>query len=71
MTEHDFDESILEQTEHRPWPMPDAPWVMTQTWHDLLFAHWQVPATELRSKIPPELQLDLFVPDRPQRPPLA
>ena len=42
MNEHEFDESILQKTGHRPWPMPDAPWVMKQTWHDLLFAHWPV-----------------------------
>jgi uncharacterized protein YqjF (DUF2071 family) len=58
--EHDFDESILRQTSHRPWPLPDAPWVMKQTWHDLLFAHWKVAATELRKKIPAEFELDVF-----------
>jgi uncharacterized protein YqjF (DUF2071 family) len=40
--------------------MPDAPWVMTQTWHDLLFAHWQIDAAVLRSMIPPPFELDLF-----------
>ena len=55
-----FDESILQKTGHRPWAMPAAPWVMTQTWHDLLFAHWPVAATELRSQVPPEFELDLF-----------
>ncbi len=60
MTDHDFDQSILKKTSHRPWPMPDAPWVMTQTWHDLLFAHWRVPTKEVRAKVPPEFELDLF-----------
>ena len=40
--------------------MPDAPWVMKQTWHDLLFAHWTVDAADLREKIPAEFELDLF-----------
>ncbi len=40
--------------------MPGRPWLMTQTWHDLLFAHWPVPADTLRPKIPAALALDLF-----------
>ena len=40
--------------------MPGRPWVMTQTWHDLLFAHWPIDAHVLRSKIPPGFALDLF-----------
>src|ERR671934_280865 len=31
--------ATLERTEHRPWPLPAEPWVMGQTWEDLLFAH--------------------------------
>jgi uncharacterized protein YqjF (DUF2071 family) len=60
MENHDFDRSILDAVEHRPWPMPDAPWVMTQTWHDLLFAHWPVDKVVLASKIPSPLELDLY-----------
>jgi hypothetical protein len=33
---------------------------MKQLWHDLLFAHWPVPASELRPLVPPELGLDIF-----------
>lgn len=40
--------------------MPSAPWVMTQTWHDLLFAHWPVDAAALREKIPAGFELDTF-----------
>ena len=60
MTEHDFDESILQQTSHRPWPMPDGPWVMKQTCHDLLFAHWTVAAEVLRKTVPAEFEIDMF-----------
>ena len=42
MARHDFNSDILTDTDRRPWPMPDRPWVMTQTWNDLLFAHWPV-----------------------------
>ncbi len=31
--------SSLEETDHRPWPVPGRPWVMGQTWDDLLFIH--------------------------------
>jgi uncharacterized protein YqjF (DUF2071 family) len=60
MRQNDFNHSILEQVAHRPWPMPDEPWIMTQTWHDLLFAHWPVDADHLRDHVPPGLPLDLY-----------
>lgn len=34
--------------------------VMHQTWRDLLFAHWEVPAEALARRLPPGLQPDLF-----------
>jgi uncharacterized protein YqjF (DUF2071 family) len=51
---------ILSHTDHRPWPLPAGPWVMTQRWLDLLFAHWPVPVATMRSLIPPQLDLDTF-----------
>lgn len=48
------------EVEHRPWPLPERPWVMTMSWCDLLFAHWQVDPEVLRSKLPPALELDTF-----------
>jgi uncharacterized protein YqjF (DUF2071 family) len=56
----DFNHAILTEVAHRPWPVPAAPWLMTQTWHDLLFAHWPVQIEQLRSRIPNEFELDLF-----------
>jgi uncharacterized protein YqjF (DUF2071 family) len=58
--DHDFNRAILEEVSHRPWTMPDAPWLMTQTWHDLLFAHWAIDPDKLREKVPSEFELDLF-----------
>jgi uncharacterized protein YqjF (DUF2071 family) len=55
-----FDRGILERTGHRPWPMPGGPWIMTQTWNDLLFAHWPVDAALLRALVPASFDLDLF-----------
>jgi uncharacterized protein YqjF (DUF2071 family) len=52
--------AILRKVAHRPWPLPAGPWVMAQSWHDLLFAHWPVDAAVLRPLIPPQLQIDTF-----------
>ena len=58
--QNDFNHAILSVTDHRPWPMPDEPWLMTQTWHDLLFAHWRVDLATLRVLVPQGLELDTF-----------
>jgi uncharacterized protein YqjF (DUF2071 family) len=50
----------LDKTDHRPWPVPQRPWIMKQVWRDLLFAHWPVEASVLRPLIPAELALDMF-----------
>jgi uncharacterized protein len=55
-----FDRRILEKTAHRPWPMPAAPWVMTQTWNEMLFAHWPVDGKALRPLVPASFELDRF-----------
>lgn len=51
---------ILHETKHRPYPLPDRPWVMAQTWQRLLFAHWSFPAELIAPLIPPALTLDTF-----------
>ena len=33
---------------HRPWPIPERPWIGRQVWNDLAFLHWPVPAALLR-----------------------
>ena len=50
----------LTDLNHRPWPLPERAWVMAQSWHDLLFAHWPVPASELSPHLPPGLTLDTY-----------
>ena len=52
--------AVLAETGHRPWPLPRAPWIMGQTWVDLLFMHWRVPEQALREVVPPELPLDTY-----------
>src|SRR5689334_13487733 len=55
-----FPHGILDETAHRPWPLPAHPWLMTQTWNDLLFAHWPVDRQALRKRVPAGFELDLF-----------
>ncbi|MEA2494713.1 MAG: uncharacterized protein QOJ29_2624 [Thermoleophilaceae bacterium] len=50
----------LEETDHRPWPLPDGAWVMGQTWEQLMFAHWRVPLERLREVVHPKIPLDTF-----------
>jgi len=33
---------------------------MTQSWHNLLFAHWRVDASRVRRLVPTMFELDLF-----------
>lgn len=47
----------------RPCQTPSASprksgWIMTQTWHDLLFAHWPVSPEQLRPSVPSQLEID-------------
>jgi uncharacterized protein len=47
-------------TAHRPFPLPRTPWVMGQSWLDLLFAHWPVPQAALRQLVPDSVPIDTF-----------
>ncbi|MCA1563028.1 MAG: DUF2071 domain-containing protein [Acidobacteria bacterium] len=58
--QNDFNYTILSVTAHRPWPMPASPWIMTQTWHDLLFAHWPVAVEALRELVPAAFEIEMF-----------
>ncbi len=52
--------TVFATADHRPWALPAGPWVMAQTWHDLLFAHWPVPLENLRPHVPATLEMDSF-----------
>ncbi|OCA87103.1 YqjF family protein [Pseudobacillus wudalianchiensis] len=45
---------------HRPFPLPSSPWVMTQTWADLLFMHWPIHPEALKPFLPASLQIDVY-----------
>lgn len=49
---------MIMNTSHRPFPLPKGPWMMTQTWNDVLFAHWAVEPQSLRGIIPAALELE-------------
>lgn len=51
---------VTEVINHRPWPLPKGPWVMAQSWDNLLFANWPVEPSLLRDLIPAPLALDLY-----------
>jgi uncharacterized protein YqjF (DUF2071 family) len=53
-------ENLLLVNEHRPWPIPDKMWVMTQTWNELLFAHWPISAHLLNPLLPEGIVLDTY-----------
>src|SRR5579859_7418678 len=50
----------LKEISHRPWPLPASRWVMAQSWHDLLFAHWPVEISALRRAVPSTLAIDAY-----------
>lgn len=51
---------LLNDTAHRPYPIPNRAWAMRMVWNDLLFAHWPVPVSALRDLIPRGLEIDTF-----------
>ena len=51
---------ILHAVSHRELPPPTTPWVMAQTWLNLLFAHYPLSPTVLRPLIPSILDIDTF-----------
>src|SRR5690349_19399690 len=53
-------EPELGEISHRPWPLPAGRWVMAQSWHDLLFAHWPVDISTLRKAVPSALAIDTY-----------
>lgn len=51
---------MLEDTQHRPWPLPAGRWFMFMRWVHLAFLHWRVPPAVLRPLVPDSLELDTF-----------
>lgn len=53
-------QKIIRCRDHRPFELPEGPWVMKQVWNKLLLAHWPVRQEELLPSIPEGLELDLW-----------
>jgi uncharacterized protein len=51
---------LLKDVEHRLYPVTKGPWVMVQSWHELLFAHWTMRPDMLQLLLLPALKLDTF-----------
>lgn len=51
---------LLEFTEHRPLPLPHGPWLVSQRWREVLFAHWAVKPGVVRDLLPGRVELDLL-----------
>ena len=52
--------SAFTRIDHRPWPLPSHRWTWRQSWCDLLFAHWPIPASDLRDLVPAPLTIQEF-----------
>jgi Uncharacterized conserved protein (COG2071) len=50
----------LDETVHRPWPVPERTWLLAQSSEHLLFAHWALPRRRVEPLLPERLQLDTF-----------
>jgi hypothetical protein len=48
----------LRNVGHRPFPLPESRWTLGQTWEQIFWAHWPVPAVELRQRVPDELEIE-------------
>lgn len=51
---------LLAASTHRPWPLPNEAWIMSQVWHDLAFLHWPVDCESLRPHVREPLEIDLY-----------
>lgn len=51
---------IVNNTEHRPWSLPQKSWKFYQEWNRAIFLHWEVSEEELRKFVPSDMEIDLF-----------
>ncbi|CAM3524240.1 YqjF family protein [Sphingobacterium prati] len=50
--------TILQNYNHRPWPLPVGPWQYYQEWLDVFFLHFQVDYEVLKPLVPAQLNID-------------
>jgi uncharacterized protein len=51
---------ILKQRSHRPFDLPEEPWIMYQDWDNVIFLHWRIDKDALEPLLPKGVYLDLF-----------
>src|SRR5262245_25172388 len=51
---------ILQQTTHRPWPLPAGSFAWYQEWNRLIFLHFRIDVQTIAPLLPKGLQPDLF-----------
>ena len=51
---------LLDDVAHRPLPLPPGPWLISQSWRDVLFAHWAVKPGIVRDLLPAGLEADVL-----------
>ena len=55
-------EKVLDRTEHRPYPLPPAAWILHMRWRNLLFMHWPLQEAELE-ELKMTAQIGVTLPD--------
>lgn len=53
-------DDLLKDISHRPFELPNGPWVYYQEWNKALFLHWTIPFEVLRKHVPSKLKIDTF-----------
>jgi len=56
----DLSMQLSELNPARPWPLPQAPWIMSQQWRNLTFVHYAIDPKMLHPFIPKGLELDTY-----------
>ena len=52
--------TLLAHTSHRPFPVPKTPWLIQQSWQNVLFAHFPLPLETVRAQVPAAFELDTY-----------
>ncbi|MBW3624092.1 MAG: DUF2071 domain-containing protein, partial [Armatimonadetes bacterium] len=51
---------ITDKFDHRPWPLPEGPWLMEQKWNRVLFIHWPTHPGRIEPLLPDGLELETY-----------
>ncbi|MBS4202106.1 DUF2071 domain-containing protein [Bacillus sp. FJAT-49732] len=51
---------VLQETNHRPYPIPSKKWIMRQKWSNVFFMHWPIQPELLQPYIPSSIEVDTY-----------